>query len=42
MELLENLFQQSRDTLFLQFQEDGHSEYFIWFMRLLTAGINNI
>ena len=35
---MEDLLQQSRDTLFLKFQEDGPSEYYVWFMRLLTAG----
>lgn len=38
LELMEDLLQQSRDTLFLKFQDDGPSEYYVWFMRLLTAG----
>lgn len=38
LELIQDLLQQSRDTLFLKFQEDGPSEYYVWFMRLLTAG----
>ena len=39
LELMEDLLSQSRDTLFLKFQEDGPSEYYVWFMRLLTAGM---
>ena len=39
LELLESLFSQTRDTLFVKFQEDGISDYYVWFMRLLTAGI---
>jgi hypothetical protein len=38
VELIESLFTYSRDTLLAQFQEDGQSDYYTWFMRLLTAG----
>jgi ubiquitin thioesterase protein OTUB1 len=37
-ELLDGLFTMTRDTLQATFQEDGESDYYTWFMRLLTAG----
>jgi ubiquitin thioesterase protein OTUB1 len=38
MELIEGLFSKSREDLLACFQEDGQSDYYTWFMRLLTAG----
>ena len=38
VELLEGLFDMSRESLLAAFQESGNSDYYTWFMRLLTAG----
>lgn len=38
VDLVENLFSKTRDVLLSEFQEDGPSDYYTWFMRLLTAG----
>lgn len=38
IELLEDLFSMTPVQLLGSFQEDGHSDYYTWFMRLLTAG----
>jgi hypothetical protein len=38
VELLAGLFSHSADSLLALFQEDGQSDYYTWFMRLLTAG----
>ena len=38
VELLQDLFSYSEQSLLDLFQEDGQSDYYTWFMRLLTAG----
>jgi ubiquitin thioesterase protein OTUB1 len=38
VDLLENIFSYTSDSLLSLFQEDGQSDYYTWFMRLLTAG----
>eukprot|EP01038_Epipyxis_sp_PR26KG_P012105 gene12105-16202_t len=38
VQLIEDLFSLSIDSLYQLFQEDGKSNYYTWFMRLLTAG----
>ena len=39
LELLESLFtMKTRDELYNGFQDDGESEYWVWFMRLLCSG----
>lgn len=38
VELLQDLFSYSEESLLTLFQEDGQSDYYTWFMRLLTAG----
>lgn len=38
VELLEGLFEMSREGLLAAFQESGNSDHYTWFMRLLTAG----
>ena len=37
-ELLEGLFSMDSDDLHLGFQEGGQADYYIWYMRLITAG----
>ena len=38
IDLIENLFNTTNEELLLSFQESGNSDYYTWFMRLLTAG----
>ncbi len=38
MELVTDLFTYTCESLLTLFQEDGQSDYYTWFMRLLTAG----
>ena len=38
MELLNDLFTYTTDMLLDQFQEEGASDYYTWYIRLLTAG----
>ena len=38
LELLTDLFAHTADSLLDQFQEDGSSDYYTWYIRLLTAG----
>ena len=42
LELLNDLFTYSLESLLNQFQEDGSSDYYTWYIRLLTAGISSI
>ena len=37
VELITDLFTNTTETLLAHFQEDGQSDYYTWFMRLLTA-----
>ena len=37
VELITDLFTNTTETLLANFQEDGQSDYYTWFMRLLTA-----
>lgn len=37
MELLDSLFELTTDDLLKKFQDDGDSDYYTWYMRLLTA-----
>lgn len=37
LELLDELFSMTIDSLFESFQEGGNADYYTWFMRLLTA-----
>jgi hypothetical protein len=39
VELLRDLFTYDRTTLLATFQEDGSSDYFTWYIRLITAGM---
>jgi hypothetical protein len=39
VELLRDLFTHDRTTLLATFQEDGSSDYFTWYIRLITAGM---
>ena len=38
LELLEGLFSHTFDSLLAVFQEDGPSDYYTWYIRLVTAG----
>lgn len=37
LELLTKLFSLTRDQLYQEFQDDGNSDYYIWYIRLLTS-----
>ena len=39
--LIRDLFTNTREKLFSDFQENGDSNYYTWYMRLLTAGMPN-
>jgi hypothetical protein len=38
IEFIEGLFDLTKEKLLEAFLEDGNSDYYTWFMRLLTAG----
>lgn len=38
VELIAGIFPSDTDALVAMFQEDGQSDYYVWFMRLLTSG----
>lgn len=39
VDLLRDLFTYDRTTLLATFQEEGSSDYFTWYIRLITAGM---
>jgi ubiquitin thioesterase protein OTUB1 len=38
LEILSELFQQTRESLLEMFQQGGKADYLTWYMRVLTAG----